>query len=95
MADLNLKLSVVSDCTKLTKEEEECMKSRKQTLTRQQPFKKGHVGISESSTHSVLRSSVENDFHRCKQNKVIRVYCVCIIEGVSSLTVLTRSMIDF
>ena len=34
--------------------EEECTKSRKQTPTRQQPFKKGRVGISESSTHSAL-----------------------------------------
>ena len=35
-------------------EEEECTKPRKQTSTRQQPFKKGHVGISESSTHGAL-----------------------------------------
>ena len=30
------------------------MKPRKQTPTRQQPFKKGCVGISESSTHGAL-----------------------------------------
>ena len=36
------------------KEEEECMKPRKQTLTRQWLFKKGRVGISESSTHGAL-----------------------------------------
>ena len=35
-------------------EEEECMKPRKQIPTRQQPFKKGHVGISKSSTHGTL-----------------------------------------
>ena len=35
-------------------EEEEIMKPRKQTLTRQQPFKKRRVSISESSTHVTL-----------------------------------------
>ena len=35
-------------------EEEECMKPRKQTPTRQQPFKKGRISISESSTHGAL-----------------------------------------
>ena len=30
------------------------MKPRKQTLTRQQTFKKGRVGISERSTHGAL-----------------------------------------
>ena len=30
------------------------MKPRKQTPTRQQPFKKGRVGVSESSTHGAL-----------------------------------------
>ena len=35
-------------------EEEECMKASKQTPTRQQPFKKGYVSISESSTHGAL-----------------------------------------
>ena len=35
-------------------EEEECTKPRKQTQTIQQPFKKGFVGISESSTHNAL-----------------------------------------
>ena len=35
-------------------EEEECTKPRKQTPTRQQPFKKGCIGISESSTHCSL-----------------------------------------
>ena len=30
------------------------MKPRKQTPTKQQPFKKGRVGISKSSTHSAL-----------------------------------------
>ena len=39
---------------------------------------------------SVLRSLIEND----KQNKIVRVYCVCIIEDVSSHTVLTRRMIE-
>ena len=34
-------------------EEEKCTKSRKQTLTRQQPFKKECVGISKS-THDAL-----------------------------------------
>ena len=35
-------------------EEEECMKPRKQTPTRQQPFKIGRPSISESSTHGAL-----------------------------------------
>ena len=35
-------------------EEEECTKPGKQTPTRQQLFKKGRVGISESSTHGAL-----------------------------------------
>ena len=35
-------------------EQEECTKPRKQTPTRQQLFKKGHVGISESSTQGAL-----------------------------------------
>ena len=30
------------------------MKPRKQGLTRQQPFKKGRIGISENSTHCAL-----------------------------------------
>ena len=38
----------------INEEEEECTKPRKQTLTRQQPFKKGCIGISESSTHYAL-----------------------------------------
>ena len=37
-----------------SEDEEECTKPRKQTLTRQQPFKKGLVSISESSTHDAL-----------------------------------------
>ena len=35
-------------------EEEECMKPRKQTPTREQPFKKGCVDVSESSAHGAL-----------------------------------------
>ena len=35
-------------------EEEECRKPRKQAPTTQQPFKKGRVGFSESSTHGAL-----------------------------------------
>ena len=35
-------------------EKEECKRSRKQAPTRHQPFKKWHVGISESSTHGAL-----------------------------------------
>ena len=35
-------------------EEEECKKPRKQAPTRQQPFKKGCIGISERSIHSAL-----------------------------------------
>ena len=34
--------------------EEECKRSRKQAPTRHKPFKKWHVGISESSTHGAL-----------------------------------------
>ena len=43
---------------------------------------------------SVLRSSIENDFRRYKQDKVVRVLRVCIIEDVSWHTVLTRWMIE-
>ena len=57
-------------------EEEECTKPRKQTPTRQQPFKKERVGISESQHtrcivfgKSVLRSSIKNDFCRCKKKR--------------------------
>ena len=39
---------------------------------------------------SVLRSSIKNDFCSCKQNKVVRVQCDCIIENVSSHTVFAR-----
>ena len=39
---------------KTDEEEEECTKAKKQTPTRQHPFKKGCVGISGSSTHGVL-----------------------------------------
>ena len=53
MAGLNLKLSVTSGCIKLMKRRR-MQESKKQALTRQQPFKKGGVGISESSTHSAL-----------------------------------------
>ena len=49
-----LKLSVISGCTKPTKEEEECTKSKKQTPTRQQPFKKGRISIIENITHDAL-----------------------------------------
>ena len=35
-------------------EEEECTKPKKQTPTSQEPFKKGHVSISESSIHGAL-----------------------------------------
>ena len=35
-------------------EEEECKRPRKQAPSRHQPFKKWHVGISESSTHGAL-----------------------------------------
>ena len=38
----------------MNEEEEECTKPRKQTPTKQQPFKKGRLGISESSTHGAL-----------------------------------------
>ena len=65
---------------KTAEKEEECTKQRKQTPTRQQPFKKGHIGISESSTHGALLLEkvfcglqIKNDFHRWKQNKVVRV----------------------
>ena len=54
MAGLNLKLSVISGCMKPNEEEEECSKPRKQTPTRQQPFKKGRVRISESIRHGAL-----------------------------------------
>ena len=37
-----------------SEEKEECTKPRKQAPTRQQPFKKGRIGISECSTHSAL-----------------------------------------
>ena len=36
------------------KEEEECTKPRKHTPTRQKPFKKGGICISEGSTHGAL-----------------------------------------
>ena len=39
---------------KTDKEEEKCRKPRKLALTRQQPFKKGRVGISKSSTQGAL-----------------------------------------
>ena len=51
MADFDLKLLVTSDCTKLTKRRKN---ARKQALTRQQPFKKAHVGVSESNTLGAL-----------------------------------------
>ena len=38
----------------MDEEEEERTKPRKQTPTKQHPFKKGRVGISESSTHGAL-----------------------------------------
>ena len=35
-------------------EDKKCKKAKKQTQTRQQPFKKGWVGINKSSSHSAL-----------------------------------------
>ena len=55
-------------------EEEECTKPRKPTVTRQQPFKKGHIVIRKRHTQcvafgeSVLRSSIKNGF--CRLNKI-------------------------
>ena len=47
--------AVCDKCLHKTDEKEkECTKPRRQTPTRQQPFKKGHIGTSESSTHGAL-----------------------------------------
>ena len=42
-------------------EDEECKKPRKQAPSRQQQFKKGRVGITQSSTHSAVL--LEKVFH--------------------------------
>ena len=99
MVGLNMKLSVISGCIK----EEECKKPRKQALIRQQPFKKGHVSISKSCTHgafafgeNVLQSLTRTtlaDVNKIKASKCHSVpvlQCVCMIENVSSRTLLTR-----
>ena len=57
------------------KEEEESMKPRKQTPTRQQPFKKWHFGIREIGIYSalflesLLLSSIENDLNDVNKMK--------------------------
>ena len=77
---MGFEIKAVSDkwFHKTDEEEEECTKPKQQVPTKQ-PFNKGHLGISESSTRciafgeSVLRSLIQIDFSRCKQNKVIQV----------------------
>ena len=97
-----LKLSVKSGCTKPMKRRKNAGNQGNKLRPDNNCSRKDSLASAKAAHtvhffgESVVWSLIENDFRRCKQNKVVRVYCViqvyciCIIENVSSHTVLTR-----
>ena len=69
-----LKLSVISGCMKRTKRRKN-PQNQENKLQPDNKRSRKEASASESSTHgalfleSVVWSSIENDLHRCKQNK--------------------------